>query len=121
MNRQKYVFQNYKTDVVYLSNGFNAVYYISTYSFLQINNESKFMIFLRSSFYVDECWQRERLSVVLKYGIFQSNTAFATKKILKSNTNLHIEHKAIRIGYAHKKSNAIIYMYIEQITLDPQA
>lgn len=95
---------------IYLSNGFNAVHYISTRSSLQINNESKFTIFLRSALYDDEF----RLSAVLKYGIFRANTASATKKTLKSNTYLHIEDKAIWIVYAHKKTNA--YLYIEQIT-----
>lgn len=54
INRQKHIFQNYKTDVIYLSNGFNAVHYISTHSSLQINNESKFTMFLRSALYDDE-------------------------------------------------------------------
>lgn len=63
---------------IYLSNGFNAVHYISTRSSLQINNESKFTIFLRSALYDDEF----RLSAVLKYGIFRANIASATKKLL---------------------------------------
>lgn len=71
---------------IYLSNGFNAVHYISTRSSLQINNESKFTIFLRSALYDDEF----RLSAVLKYGILRANIASATKKTLKSNTYLHI-------------------------------
>lgn len=82
-----------------MSNGFNDVHYISTRSSLQINNESKFTIFLRSALYDDEF----RLSAVLKYGIFRANTASATKKTLKSNTYLHIEDKAIWIVYMHTK------------------